>query len=97
MYLPSLFAYLYHSVNGISLGLAQSDSIKRCLLYYKHIVGLVVSTYCNLMTKSSWIWSSQIWSETSINWNSLISGIYVRVIDFVDSWIKKTIKTTVEQ
>ncbi len=34
MYVSSSFANCYHSVNGISSGLAQSDLIKRPLLYH---------------------------------------------------------------
>jgi hypothetical protein len=33
--LPSLITYCYHLVTFISLGLAQSDRIKQCLLLYK--------------------------------------------------------------
>jgi hypothetical protein len=32
MYVPSSFAYCYHSVDGIRSGLAQSDPFKRRLL-----------------------------------------------------------------
>ncbi len=40
MNVSSSFAYCYHLVNGIRLGLAQSDPIKRRLLYinYKSII-----------------------------------------------------------
>ncbi len=39
-YAPSSFAYKYLSVNGISLGLAQSDPIKRRLLFEQNFLNI---------------------------------------------------------
>ncbi len=42
MYVSRSFAYWYHSVNGISLGLAQSDPIKLSGVYSTYFIENVV-------------------------------------------------------
>ncbi len=53
IYVSSSFAYLYHSVNGITLGLAQSVPVKRLSLY-KQIIG-IISNQADQMNKPSQI------------------------------------------
>ncbi len=53
IYVSSSFANLYHSVNGITLGLAQRDPVKRLSLY-KQILG-IISSQADQMNKPSQI------------------------------------------
>ena len=39
-YYMKITGYCYHSVNGIRYGLAQSDPIKRRLLYSMHVINM---------------------------------------------------------
>ncbi len=42
----SSFVYSYHLVDGISVGLTQSDPIKRCLLYLNQTVVDINTQFC---------------------------------------------------
>ncbi len=53
IYVSSSYFNLYHSVNGITLGLAQRDPVKRLSLY-KQILG-IISSQADQMNKPSQI------------------------------------------
>jgi hypothetical protein len=40
----NMFTCFYHSVNGISYGLAQSEPIKQCQLHYEIVLAIIL--YC---------------------------------------------------
>ena len=54
----NMFGYCYHSVNGISYGLAQSEPIKRRPLYMSVII-ITRNGPENLNIKSRLMWSQQ--------------------------------------